>query len=157
MRPPLVSLCVCVYVCVCHSVCESACVGVHLYNIMDVCVCVFVDCLVLLTDGWRNHHRGAFWQATLPETSLAPLLASFHRQSPLQVPETFLDDHSCCENPPAIQNRLSCQRTPKVGGQNLTGRTPTENSFRPPHLGTFCPLILFVLLSPLELPRYSFR
>ena len=25
------------------------------------------------------------------------------------------------------------------GGQNLTRRTPTENSFRPPHLGTFCP------------------
>ena len=25
------------------------------------------------------------------------------------------------------------------GGQNLTRRSPTENSFRPPHLGTFCP------------------
>ena len=35
----------------------------------------------------------------------------------------------------------------KRGGQNQTRRPPTQNSFRPPHLGTFCPLPHSISLS----------
>ena len=71
--------------------------------------------------------------------------------------EAWVQSESFSKTAPESRDRQGGGK--RGGGQNLTRRPPTENSFRPPHLSTFPPPppIPFLMLSPLETPRISGR